>query len=77
MNFRFYTMTAVRQAHQHRFWFSNKVINNGFKRESVPGLEFLGMGSKLDHIFRILFSVSTSNLHSVQCEKFTHNVSTR
>ena len=28
----------------------------------MPGLEFLGMGSKLDHIFRILFSVSTSNL---------------
>ena len=28
----------------------------------MPGLGFLGMGSKLDHIFRILFSVSTSNL---------------
>jgi len=30
--------------------------------QSVPRLEFLGMGSRLDHIFRILFSVSTSNL---------------
>ena len=37
-------------------------MNHGFKRESVPELEFLGMGSKLDHIFKILFSVSTSNL---------------
>ena len=55
-------MTAVRQAHERRFWFSNKVINHRFKRENVPGLGFLGMGSKLDHIFRILFSVSTSNL---------------
>ena len=43
-----------------RFWFSNKVINHRFKRENVPGLEFLGMGSKLDHIFRILFFAMTA-----------------
>ena len=23
--------------------------------QSVPGLEFLGMGSKFDHIFKLLF----------------------
>ena len=34
----------------------------------MPGLEFLGMGSKLNHIFGMLFSVSTSNLIAFDVE---------
>ena len=40
----------------------------------MPGLGFLGMGSKLDHIFRILFSVSTSNLTGAPNGNFRENI---